>query len=192
MTLPTTWKQVWQGGDHTCEAGIGGMPPIPHTRSTQSVFFCGTWMLESMLIQSFCTVRSPHCHSSRSVVGRAILIPTVRRAWNTPGRHEARGTRHGKAERHDIVCRATTCPSHSSLCRAAGRSWSSAEYNPCPGVMDGVPSSRGYTGGTAQPSPCKLGTCSPSSQNKSPQRFTHVPQKTTADFGNQESRESSP
>jgi len=32
---------------------------------------------------------------------------------------------------------------------ATGRCWSSDTYNPCPGVMDGVPSSRGYTGGFA-------------------------------------------
>lgn len=30
---------------------------------------------------------------------------------------------------------------------ATGRCWSSDTYNPCPGVMDGVPSARGYTGG---------------------------------------------
>jgi len=30
---------------------------------------------------------------------------------------------------------------------SSGRCWSSDTYNPCPGVMDGVPSSRGYTGG---------------------------------------------
>lgn len=30
---------------------------------------------------------------------------------------------------------------------STGRCWSSDSYNPCPGVMDGVPSSRGYTGG---------------------------------------------
>lgn len=32
---------------------------------------------------------------------------------------------------------------------STGRCWSSDTYNPCPGVMDGVPSSRGYTGGFA-------------------------------------------
>ena len=30
---------------------------------------------------------------------------------------------------------------------STGRCWSSDTYNPCPGVMEGVPSSRGYTGG---------------------------------------------
>eukprot|EP00949_MAST-11_sp_MAST-11-sp1_P005318 g5318.t1 len=30
---------------------------------------------------------------------------------------------------------------------STGRCWSSDTYNPCPGVMDGVPSSRDYTGG---------------------------------------------
>jgi 3-hydroxyisobutyrate dehydrogenase len=30
---------------------------------------------------------------------------------------------------------------------SSGRCWSSDTYNPCPGVMDKVPSSRGYTGG---------------------------------------------
>lgn len=35
------------------------------------------------------------------------------------------------------------CPPPSS----SGRCWSSDTYNPCPGVMDGVPASRGYTGG---------------------------------------------
>ncbi|CAK0853659.1 unnamed protein product [Prorocentrum cordatum] len=32
---------------------------------------------------------------------------------------------------------------------SSGRCWSSDTYNPCPGVMEGVPSSRGYTGGFA-------------------------------------------
>eukprot|EP00002_Diphylleia_rotans_P023934 TRINITY_DN4719_c0_g2_i1.p1 TRINITY_DN4719_c0_g2~~TRINITY_DN4719_c0_g2_i1.p1 ORF type:complete len:301 (+),score=75.74 TRINITY_DN4719_c0_g2_i1:69-971(+) len=32
---------------------------------------------------------------------------------------------------------------------SSGRCWSSDTYNPCPGVMDNVPSSRGYTGGFA-------------------------------------------
>ncbi len=30
---------------------------------------------------------------------------------------------------------------------ASGRCWSSDTYNPCPGVMDGVPSSNNYEGG---------------------------------------------
>jgi len=30
---------------------------------------------------------------------------------------------------------------------SSGRCWSSDTYNPCPGVMEGVPSSRGYSGG---------------------------------------------
>ena len=30
---------------------------------------------------------------------------------------------------------------------ASGRCWSSDTYNPCPGVMDGVPSSNDYQGG---------------------------------------------
>jgi 3-hydroxyisobutyrate dehydrogenase len=30
---------------------------------------------------------------------------------------------------------------------SSARCWSSDTYNPCPGVMDGVPASRGYTGG---------------------------------------------
>eukprot|EP00941_MAST-03F_sp_MAST-3F-sp1_P003438 g3438.t1 len=30
---------------------------------------------------------------------------------------------------------------------STGRCWSSDTYNPCPGVLDGVPSSRGYSGG---------------------------------------------
>ncbi len=30
---------------------------------------------------------------------------------------------------------------------SSGRCWSSDTYNPCPGVMDGVPASRGYQGG---------------------------------------------
>lgn len=30
---------------------------------------------------------------------------------------------------------------------STARCWSSDTYNPCPGVMEGVPSSRGYTGG---------------------------------------------
>lgn len=30
---------------------------------------------------------------------------------------------------------------------SSGRCWSSDTYNPCPGVMAAVPSSRGYTGG---------------------------------------------
>eukprot|EP00928_Gymnodinium_smaydae_P037977 TRINITY_DN26299_c0_g1_i1.p1 TRINITY_DN26299_c0_g1~~TRINITY_DN26299_c0_g1_i1.p1 ORF type:complete len:319 (-),score=88.81 TRINITY_DN26299_c0_g1_i1:38-994(-) len=32
---------------------------------------------------------------------------------------------------------------------SSGRCWSSDTYNPCPGVMEGVPASRGYTGGFA-------------------------------------------
>ncbi|CAL1141655.1 unnamed protein product, partial [Cladocopium goreaui] len=32
---------------------------------------------------------------------------------------------------------------------SSGRSWSSELYNPCPGVMEGVPAARGYTGGFA-------------------------------------------
>lgn len=32
---------------------------------------------------------------------------------------------------------------------SSGRCWSSDTYNPCPGVMEGVPSARGYTGGFA-------------------------------------------
>lgn len=30
---------------------------------------------------------------------------------------------------------------------ASGRCWSSDTYNPCPGVMEGVPSSNNYQGG---------------------------------------------
>ncbi len=30
---------------------------------------------------------------------------------------------------------------------SSGRCWSSDTYNPCPGVIDGVPSSNGYKGG---------------------------------------------
>ena len=30
---------------------------------------------------------------------------------------------------------------------SSGRSWSSDTYNPCPGVIEGVPSSRDYEGG---------------------------------------------
>jgi 3-hydroxyisobutyrate dehydrogenase len=30
---------------------------------------------------------------------------------------------------------------------SSGRCWSSDTYNPCPGVMEGVPASREYTGG---------------------------------------------
>lgn len=32
---------------------------------------------------------------------------------------------------------------------SSGRCWSSDTYNPCPGVMEGVPAARGYTGGFA-------------------------------------------
>lgn len=32
---------------------------------------------------------------------------------------------------------------------SSGRCWSSDTYNPCPGVMDGVPAARGYSGGFA-------------------------------------------
>merc|ERR1719499_530530 len=32
---------------------------------------------------------------------------------------------------------------------SSGRCWSSDTYNPCPGVMQGVPASRGYSGGFA-------------------------------------------
>lgn len=37
----------------------------------------------------------------------------------------------------------------SILNTSSGRCWSSDTYNPCPGVMEGVPSARGYTGGFA-------------------------------------------
>mmetsp|Transcript_49789 Transcript_49789/g.89484 ORF Transcript_49789/g.89484 Transcript_49789/m.89484 type:complete len:337 (-) Transcript_49789:298-1308(-) len=37
----------------------------------------------------------------------------------------------------------------SILNTSTARCWSSDTYNPCPGVMEGVPSSRGYTGGFA-------------------------------------------
>ena len=30
---------------------------------------------------------------------------------------------------------------------STARCWSSDTYNPCPGVMENVPASRGYTGG---------------------------------------------
>lgn len=30
---------------------------------------------------------------------------------------------------------------------SSGRSWSTEVYNPCPGVMEGVPASRDYEGG---------------------------------------------
>eukprot|EP00291_Cryptomonas_curvata_P018556 CAMPEP_0172158768 /NCGR_PEP_ID=MMETSP1050-20130122/4571_1 /TAXON_ID=233186 /ORGANISM="Cryptomonas curvata, Strain CCAP979/52" /LENGTH=115 /DNA_ID=CAMNT_0012828227 /DNA_START=36 /DNA_END=383 /DNA_ORIENTATION=- len=32
---------------------------------------------------------------------------------------------------------------------SSGRCWSSEKYSPCPGVMEGVPSSRDYAGGFA-------------------------------------------
>ena len=35
---------------------------------------------------------------------------------------------------------------------STGRCWSSDTYNPCPGVMEGVPSSRDYSGGFANAS----------------------------------------
>lgn len=34
---------------------------------------------------------------------------------------------------------------------SSGRSWSSDTYNPCPGVMENVPASRGYSGGFGTP-----------------------------------------
>jgi 3-hydroxyisobutyrate dehydrogenase len=32
---------------------------------------------------------------------------------------------------------------------SSGRCWSSEVYNPCPGIMENVPSSKGYEGGFA-------------------------------------------
>lgn len=61
------------------------------------------------------------------------------------------------------ICMAGVCEGHvlggrlgldqkvlaSILNTSSGRCWSSDTYNPCPGVMEGVPSARGYTGGFA-------------------------------------------
>jgi 3-hydroxyisobutyrate dehydrogenase len=33
------------------------------------------------------------------------------------------------------------------MSKSSGRNWALELYNPCPGVMDGVPSSKGYAGG---------------------------------------------
>jgi 3-hydroxyisobutyrate dehydrogenase len=49
------------------------------------------------------------------------------------------------------VCRTKLCVDAKTLAdiinTSSGRCWSSDTYNPCPGVMPNVPSSRGYTGG---------------------------------------------
>jgi len=59
------------------------------------------------------------------------------------------------------ICMAGVCEGHALADRlgldqktladilntSSGRCWSSDTYNPCPGVMEGVPAARGYTGG---------------------------------------------
>jgi len=61
------------------------------------------------------------------------------------------------------ICMAAVCEGHALADRlgldqkrlaeilntSSGRCWSSDTYNPCPGVMEGVPSARGYSGGFA-------------------------------------------
>lgn len=61
------------------------------------------------------------------------------------------------------ICMAAVCEGHALggrlgldqkllaeiLNTSSGRCWSSDTYNPCPGVMEGVPASRGYGGGFA-------------------------------------------
>merc|ERR1719223_143817 len=61
------------------------------------------------------------------------------------------------------ICMAGVCEGHALADRlgldqktladilntSSGRCWSSDTYNPCPGVMEGVPAARGYTGGFA-------------------------------------------
>ena len=42
---------------------------------------------------------------------------------------------------------------------ASGRCWSSDTYNPCPGVMEGVPSSNEYQGGFGTPLMTKVSWC---------------------------------
>jgi 3-hydroxyisobutyrate dehydrogenase len=52
---------------------------------------------------------------------------------------------------------------------SSGRCWSSDTYNPCPGVMEGVPSARGYTGGFACDLMVKdLGLATAAAQNSKP------------------------
>lgn len=52
---------------------------------------------------------------------------------------------------------------------SSGRCWSSDTYNPCPGVMEGVPSARGYTGGFACNLMVKdLGLATAAANNSSP------------------------
>ena len=41
---------------------------------------------------------------------------------------------------------------------ASGRCWSSEIYNPCPGVMEGVPASNDYQGGFGTALMAKVGT----------------------------------
>mmetsp|Transcript_110112 Transcript_110112/g.329197 ORF Transcript_110112/g.329197 Transcript_110112/m.329197 type:complete len:349 (-) Transcript_110112:108-1154(-) len=61
------------------------------------------------------------------------------------------------------ICMAAVCEGHALADRlgldqkrlaeilntSSGRCWSSDTYNPCPGVMEGVPAARGYSGGFA-------------------------------------------
>ena len=42
---------------------------------------------------------------------------------------------------------------------ASGRCWSSDTYNPCPGVMEGVPSNNEYQGGFGTPLMTKVSRC---------------------------------
>ena len=42
---------------------------------------------------------------------------------------------------------------------SSGRSWSTEVYNPCPGVLDGVPASRDYEGGFGTALMTKVGSC---------------------------------
>ena len=41
---------------------------------------------------------------------------------------------------------------------SSGRSWSTEVYNPCPGVLDGVPASRDYEGGFGTALMTKVGS----------------------------------
>ena len=43
---------------------------------------------------------------------------------------------------------------------SSGRCWSSEVYNPCPGVLEGVPASNGYAGGFGTALMTKVCWCS--------------------------------
>ena len=60
---------------------------------------------------------------------------------------------------------------------STGRCWSSDTYNPCPGVMEGVPSSRNYEGGfgtTLMAKVGKRGTKGEGREERKERKHTHT------------------